>query len=113
MSRPGRFPKVNDVMLAEALRQLIPVAEFGVRTLKTNNAVMPFRRAEIVLDMWVRQERGRVKTLGGSLPPTPRFEYQFFEDPNNPDPGQIVPAECQRPKRQRRKAAAVGPPGRR
>jgi hypothetical protein len=88
---PDRFPKVNDVILAEALRQLIPVAEFGVRALKTTHAVGPFRRAETVLEMWTRQERGRLKKLGGPLPRFTRFEGPFFEDPANPEPGQIVP----------------------
>lgn len=99
--RPGRFPKVNDVMLAEALRQMIPVAEFGVRALKTANAVGPYRRAETLLDMWVRQERGRLKKLGGELPQVVRFNCRFFEDNKNPDPGQIVPADCERPKEKR------------
>ena len=100
--RPDRFPVVNDVMLAEALRQLIPVAEFGVRALKTVNAVRPYRRAGDVLEMWARQERGRRKKLGGPLPALPSFPYShFFEDPAHPDPGQIVPAECERPKRPR------------
>jgi hypothetical protein len=29
--RPDRFPKVNDVMLAEALRQIFPLAEQKAR----------------------------------------------------------------------------------
>jgi hypothetical protein len=61
--RPDRFPKVNDVMPAEALRQLLPVAEFGVRALKAKHAVAPFRRAEVALGMWTRQERGRLSRL--------------------------------------------------
>lgn len=97
--RPGRFWKVNDVMLAEALRQLIPVAEFGVRALKTDKAVMPFRRAEMILDMWARQDRQRKKQLGGPLPSVARFHCAFFEDVKNPDTGQVVPAECERPKK--------------
>lgn len=72
--RPGRFPKVNDVMLAEALLELIPVAEGGVRVLETDDAVMTFRRAETILKMWTRQEKGRIKKLGGPLPPTVTFE---------------------------------------
>lgn len=100
--RPDRFPKVNDVMLAEALRQLIPVAEFGVRSLKTTHAVRPFRRAEVVLEMWARQERGRLKKLEGSLPPSPCFDEAFF-DPVKPEAGQTVPAECERPRKQQRK----------
>jgi hypothetical protein len=105
--RPGRFPKVNDVILAEALRQLIPVAESGVRASMTHNAVMAFRRAEMMLDMWTRQERGRIKKLGGPLPPIVRLEGPFNEDRNNPDPGQMIPEECERPKPIRKKDAAV------
>ena len=101
--RPDRFPKVNDVMLAEALRQLIPVGEFGVRALKTDNAMGPYRRAQVVLEMWTRQERGRDKKLGGPLPVSPRFEYRFFEDPVKPEPGQIVPPECERPRKPARR----------
>jgi hypothetical protein len=101
--RPGRFPKVNDVILAEALRQLIPVAESGVRASMTHNAAMAFRRAEMLLDMWARQERGRIKKLGGPLPPIVRLENVSPEDPNNPDPGQTIPADCERPKPIRKK----------
>jgi hypothetical protein len=103
--RPGRFPKVNDVILAEALRQLIPVAETGVRVSMSHNAVMAFRRAEMMLDMWTRQERGRIKKLGGPLPAIVRLEGVLGEDPNNPDPGQMIPKECERPKPIRKKAA--------
>lgn len=104
--RPDRFPIVNDVVLAEALRQLIPVAEFGVRALKTENAVGPYGRATMMLEMWARQERGRIKKLGGPVPRGSGFHFKFFEDPNNPDPGQIIPEECERPKRPRRKKVA-------
>jgi hypothetical protein len=103
--RPGRFPKVNDVILAEALRQLIPVAEAGVRVSMTYNAAMAFRRAEMMLDMWTRQERGRIKRLGGPLPGTVRLEGVLGEDPNNPDPGQMIPEECERPQPKRKKDA--------
>jgi hypothetical protein len=94
--RPDRFAKVNDVMLAEALRQLLPVAETGVRKLKTANAVAPFRRAEVVLQMWARQERGRLKKLDGPLPTSPELNFKFREDRKNPDPGQKIPPECSR-----------------
>lgn len=109
--RPDRFPKVNDVMLAEALRQLIPVAETAVRSERTNGNVGPFRRAEIILSMWTRQERGRAKKLGGPLPPTAAFpDFTFTDDPANPDQGQTVPADCERPKRAKRKRTPEGPP---
>jgi len=36
-----------------------------------------------------------------------RFGYKFFEDPNNPDPSQIIPEECERPKRPRKRKAAA------
>jgi hypothetical protein len=35
--RPCRFPKVNDVMLAEALRQLLPVASYGMASTSVTN----------------------------------------------------------------------------
>jgi hypothetical protein len=107
--RPDRFPKVNDVVLAEALRQLLPVAQEGVRALRTMNAYMPLTRAHLMLEMWVRQERGRAKKLGGELPSQRGLGVKdLSEDPNNPDPGQIIPEECERPKRPRSKKV-VGP----
>lgn len=112
MTRPDRFPKVNDVMLAEALRQLLPVAEIGVRSERTNGNVGPFRRAELMLRMWTRQERGRAKKLGGPIPPSNEMNFNFTDDPANPDRGQTVPAECERPKRSKRKAPPeTAPPG--
>jgi hypothetical protein len=107
--RPDRFPKVNDVMLAETLRQLIPVAEFGVRSLKTTHAIRPFRRAEVVLEMWTRQERGRLKKLDGPLPPSPQFEPGYFTGPPNSEPGQTIPADCERPKKKRVRAEKPSP----
>lgn len=103
---PDRFAIVNDVMLAEALRQLLPVAEAGVRALKTHRAAGPFRRAEIVLDLWVRQEPGRRKKLDGPLPQVPRFHDLLppstaYEEKDD-DPGQTIPPECKRPPRPRR-----------
>lgn len=95
--RPERFPKVNDVMLAEALRQLMPVAEAGVRTIPTTRTVRPFRRAEAVLDMWVRQERGRRKKLDGPVPQIAKFTTETIVEVG--DDGQSVPLECQRPTR--------------
>jgi hypothetical protein len=105
--RPDRFPKVNDVMLAEALRQLIPVAQSGVLSLKTRNAAMPLFRAQNTLEMWTRQERGRLKKLGGALPGHIVIEDPLLEDAANPDPGQIVPAECVRPKKPKKQARST------
>lgn len=106
--KPSTFPKVNDIMLAEALRQLIPVAEAGVRATK-GQGVRPYRRAEEVLDMWVRQERGRKKKVDGPLPKVPVFDPAELvcAGPDEADPGQSVPVECRRPKRPR-KAAGFG-----
>jgi hypothetical protein len=67
--RPSSFPRVTEADLAELLRQLLPVAEAGVRALKTDEAAMIFRAAEVHLDMWCRQERGRHEQLRGPLPP--------------------------------------------
>jgi hypothetical protein len=66
--RPGRFAKVNDVMLAEALRQLLPIASYGMAATSVINHQLVVMRAEMVLDYWTRQERGRIKQLGGALP---------------------------------------------
>lgn len=102
MMRPSRFPKVNDVMLAEALRQLLPVADSGVRAVKTERAYKPYRRAEIVLEMWTRQERGRLKKLDGPLPVRNGFGFSLAPDPAHADTGQTIPAECERRKTRRK-----------
>jgi hypothetical protein len=100
--RPDRFPKVNDVMLAEALRRLLPVAEIAVRSEKTEEIIFPFRGAEIMLRMWIRQERGRLKKLDGPVPASPVLEGPF-EDSATPYKGQSIPPECERPKKPRKK----------
>jgi hypothetical protein len=71
--RPDRFPEVNDVMLAEAIRQLLPLAERASREINERWADRAVQRAEMALTMWVRQERGRAKLLDGALPPHARF----------------------------------------
>lgn len=92
--RHDKFPKVNDVMLAEALRQIIPAAGDGVIAKKSGSYIQAFRRAELVLAMWVKQERGREKQLGGPLPSSPKFSLKFIQDGR--DAGQTIPAECLR-----------------
>jgi hypothetical protein len=79
--RLPKFPLVNDDFLAEALRQLIPVAQEGVAAVKTYEAAAPLLRAHIALEMWCRQKRGRAKLLGGPLP-----EQRDFPDIAPPDP---------------------------
>jgi hypothetical protein len=100
--RPDRFPKVNDVMLAEALRQLLPLAEKAAKEINERWAVGALQRADITLAMWVRQGRGRAKQLDGSLPPHAAGFWNVVDNPEHPDPGQSVPVECQRPKRNRK-----------
>jgi hypothetical protein len=78
-----------------------------VRALRTINAVMPYGRAKMFLEMWVRQERGRAKKLGGELHRGGIDTREYYDDPNNPDPGQIVPEECERPKPKRKKKVAA------
>jgi hypothetical protein len=74
--------KINDVMPAEAMRQILPLAERAAREVSERWAVSANFRAKFVLEVWTRQERGRAKT-------------------EHPDPGQSVPEECRRPKRLR------------
>jgi hypothetical protein len=99
--RPSRFPVVNDEFLAEALRQLIPVAQEGVAAVRTHEAAAPLLRAHIALEMWCRQKRGRAKLLGGPLP-----EHRYFPDIAQPDPTkpqsvQIIRTRPNPPRRQR------------
>lgn len=96
--RPDRFPKVNDVMLAEALRQILPLAEGASREVFEKWADRAVQRADITLKMWVKQKRGRDKLLDGELPPPAKF-LNAPENPDRPDPGQTIPAECRLPKR--------------
>ncbi len=105
--RPDQFPRVNDVMLAEAMRQLLPVAELGLHAVQTSDLIGPFRRAETVLFMWTRQQRGRERKLDGPLPPSPNFPPDYFIEVDAPETTQSIPPECKRQKRAR-KSWAVG-----
>jgi hypothetical protein len=100
--RPSRFPRVNDVMLAEAMRQILPLAATGMTVTAVFHHRSQVMRAEVVLDMRTRQERGRIKSLGG---PLPKLEYPPFNEVASdiPDPGQIIPVECQRPSRRKKR----------
>jgi hypothetical protein len=95
--RPDRFPKVNDVMLAEALRQVFQLAEHRAREINETWATNPIWRAHLILDMWARQERGRKQKLGGPIPPYPDHFPTVRDNPDRPDPGIAIPDECQRP----------------
>jgi hypothetical protein len=108
--RPSRFPKVNDVMLAEALRQLLPVASHGMASTSVTNHRRVVMRAENVLDYWTRQERGRIKQLGG---PLPKIEYPAYTPvaTDVDDPGQVIPVECQRPPRPKKRRPGRDTPG--
>jgi hypothetical protein len=63
----------------------------------------------MVLEMWMRQERGRDKKLDGPLPPSPQFVPGYFFDPPSDEPGQVVPADCERSKKKRLKAENPSP----
>lgn len=104
---PDRFPKVNDVMLAEAMRQLLPIAEFGLRAVKTSDLVPPFRRAETILTMWTAQRRGRLKQLDGPMPESPKFPSDYFIEVDVQDCGQIVPRQCERAPRARKSRVVI------
>ena len=97
--RPSRFPRVTDAVLAEALRQLIPIAQEGVAALNTSKAFGPLARAHLVLEMWCRQERGRKKLLAGPLPAERFWPNLTPDDPCDPDPGQNIPAALWPPSR--------------
>jgi hypothetical protein len=96
-----RNPRINEVMLAEAVRQLLPLAEFGLRAVKTSDLLLPFRRAEYVLNAWVHQGRGRTKMLDGPLPKKPIFNAGYFIEVECEDTAHSIPVECLRPKRKR------------
>jgi hypothetical protein len=97
--RPDRFPKVNDVMLAEALRQVLATPQGSGR-------VMPMIRAHTVLEMWLRQLRGRAQLLDGPLPPKIELPRGAAEADESDDPGQTIPVEAVRPNRPRRSTPA-------
>jgi hypothetical protein len=97
--RPDRFPIVNDVMLAEAIRQILPLAKEAAGLFNERWAVSSVQRADILLNMWVRQGRGRKKQLGGPLPEPAKGFWNVTDNPDHPDPGQSVPPECQSPSR--------------
>jgi hypothetical protein len=101
-----RYPKINDAMLAEALRQLLPVAELGLRSVKTSDLLGPFRRAERVLGLWEEQKPGRAAKLDGPLPRTPSFPEGYFIVVDDEYYGGSVPPECERPSRRKKSQAA-------
>lgn len=71
MTRPDRFAEVNDVMLAESLRQLLPVVVHGVKAACTTDVISDYKAAEKVLRAWVMQGHGREERLGGRLSANP------------------------------------------
>lgn len=87
--RPDRFYQVNDAILAEALRQLLPIAAKALSAENRKSVALPIVRAKTALEMWVRQGRGRKALLQGEifqeLPPS---DLPFIDDH---DPGQIIP----------------------
>jgi hypothetical protein len=99
--RPDRFPKVNDVMLAEAMRQILPLAKEAAGLFNERWAVSSVQRADLMLNMWVRQGRGRKKRLDGPLPEPAKGFWNVTDNPDHRDPGQSVPSECVRPSRKK------------
>ena len=85
-------------MLAEALRQILPLAEQASREVFEKWADRAVQRASIALTMWTKQERERAKRLDGELPPPAKF-LNAPENPDRPDLGQTIPVECRRAKR--------------
>ena len=105
--RPDRFPIVNDVMLAEAVRQILPLAKEAAGLFNENWAVSSVQRADILLNMWVRQGRGRRKRLDGPIPEPAMGFSNVTDNPDHPDPGQSVPPECQRPSRKTKRVQEI------
>jgi hypothetical protein len=86
-------------MLAEAIRQLLPVADHAAHEINESWAVGAVQRADMVLAMWTRQRRGRSSRLDGRLPDPAKGFFDVVDNPNRPDPGQTIPPECKRPSR--------------
>jgi hypothetical protein len=88
----GGSPKVNETMLAEALRQLIPIAETAARTIGRSWATGPVQRAVTVLK-WIQQGSARAQQLDGPVPDQVAFSG-VVDELARPDPGQTIPRDC-------------------
>ena len=86
----GGSPKVNETMLAEALRQLIPIAEIAARTIGRSWATGPVQRAVTVLNLWIEQGTARAEQLDGPVPDQVAFSG-VVDELARPDPGQTIP----------------------
>jgi len=89
----GGSPKVNETMLAEALRQLIPIAETAARTIGRSWATGPVQRAVTVLNLWIEQGSARAQQLDGPVPAQVTFSG-VVDELARPDPGQTIPPGC-------------------
>ena len=86
--RPSRFPLVTDAVLAEALRQLLPIA--AETSVPSWTAWRAHSRALTILEMWCRQDRKRFKLLEGPLPPPCGFingSQELWDDNDKSDRG--------------------------
>jgi hypothetical protein len=59
--KPVILPRINDAMLAEAIRSLLPLAERAALEINETWAINPVQRGELLLEMWTRQARGKGK----------------------------------------------------
>jgi len=89
----GGSPKVNETMLAEALRQLIRIAETAARTMGRSWATGPVQRAVTVLKLWIEQGSTRALQLDGPVPDQVTFSG-VVDELARPDPGQTIPPDC-------------------
>jgi hypothetical protein len=89
----GGSPKINETMLAEALRQLVPLAETAARAVGRSWATRPVQRAVAVLNLWIEQDTTRIKQLDGPVPDQITFAG-VVDELARPDPGQTIPPDC-------------------
>ena len=89
----GGSSKVNEMMRAEALRQLMPIAETAARTIGRSWATGPVQRAVTVLNLWIEQGTARAEQLNGPVPDQVTFSG-VVDELARPDPGQTIPRDC-------------------
>ena len=80
-------------MLAEALRQLIPIAETAARTRGRSWATGPVQRAVTVLNLLIERGSARALQLDGPVPDQVTFSG-VVDELARPDPGQTIPPDC-------------------
>ncbi len=89
----GGSPKVKAAMLPEELRQIIPIAETGARSIGRSWATGPLQRAVAVLNLWIEQGSVRAEQLDGPVPDQVTFSG-VVDELARPDPGQTIPRDC-------------------